>query len=163
MPPHVPQNAEGFIVAQANTAHLPYGRRGSDYSGCGWIAAYNFLAAMGKRPSADGIRQRLARGWFQGRLGTGPLRLRRFVQAQGVPVKTARTKRGAAALAQNATAGILLYAHPHGLHYVAFTGDKGGQKRFLNVGAGQPVAVATLRDFLQTNAKTPFVYIMVPV
>ena len=163
MPQHIPTNAEGFIVAQAHTAHLPYGRRGSDYSGCGWIAVYNFLAAMGKSPSADAIRNRLSRGWFKGRLGTGPLRLRRFVQGRGVPLQTARTQSGAAALAQNAKAGILLYAHPRGLHYVAFTDYNEATKKFLNVGDGQPVVVATLTEFLQANAKTPFCYLMVPL
>mgnify|MGYP003623481067 CR=1 FL=1 len=162
MPLSMPVNADGYITVQADTAHIPYGKRLSDYSGCGWIAAFNFMKAMGQSPNAEALSQQLGRGWFSGRLGTGPLRLRRSLQAQGFRFKTACTFRGASALAKNARAGILLYVHSQGLHYVAFLRQDADRQTYLNVGPGCETFTATLDIFRRTYAKTPFCYILVP-
>ena len=164
--PQNPFSADGYIINQDKTAHIPYGGQTSAYSGCGWIAAYNFLRAMGAGQNLDpaALSRALATGWFKGSAGTGPFRLKRYLEGRGYRFATACTKKGAAALAPNAKAGILLYVEArHGLHFVTFLAHNGAEKRFLNAEYGAEAHYTTVAAFAKKYVKTPFCYLMVPL
>ncbi len=155
-------SADGYIINQDATAHIPYGRMPSDYSGCGWIAAYNFLRVMGKNPNPRQLARQLATGWFKGGMGTGPLRLRQFLAGKGYRFAVCHSRRAAPALAHNAKAGILMYVSGiHGLHYVTFAAAQGSQKRFFNAEFGNEQHILTMAEFAKKYVKTPFCYLMV--
>lgn len=116
-------SVDGYAVEQACAQHLRYGRFGSHYNGCGWMAAYNLLHALGRTPNADTVRADLARGlWFGGKLGTGPFRLARYLRTQGVQVHLTLLRSTAFRRTQTCSAGMLLYRNGAGggAHYVAF-------------------------------------------
>ena len=117
---------------------------------------------MGETPDAMDLSTRLSKGWFSGRLGTGPLRLRRFLAERGYPTTTACTAAKSSALIQDAPAGILLFLTSGGLHYVAFKARNGDHKLFYNVSDSRKTQLSTLEQFHKNNAKTSFCYLMVP-
>ena len=159
---HPSASPDGYIIDQNKTADLAYGHATSDYSGCGWIAVYNLLRATGKERPARQVSEELATGWFHGRMGTGPLRLKRYLLCAGFSLQTALTRKKALQLAQGAHSGILMYmASVHGLHYVAFVRQENGLFRFFNAEMGHPAHCSTLEEFFHTYVKGPFAYTMV--
>lgn len=143
-----------YLVDQAGCA-APYGRRPSRVNGCGWIAAYNYCLALGALlpgEGPDGVRAALAPGLrFGGALGTGPLRLARWLRGRLPRVRLCRPGRASAP-------GILLYWTGRALHYTAYVPAPGaaGRLRFLNVDPGPGDPVLSLRAFLHTRAALPF-------
>ncbi len=147
---------DGFIIDQRYTEGVPYGSRKSSYSGCGWIAAYNFLHAMGRDVSWSYISAALgARGLFRGHLGTGPFRLYRYLRRQKfVALRRGYGVRGVILLSQRPlSAGVLLYRHSKGMHYVAFKDAGNGQYRYFNAVPGHPQHVESMEEFLSKRAK----------
>lgn len=155
-------SSDGFIINQGLMGDVPYGRKGSDATGCGWIAAYNLEMLYNHQPDALELSKALEKGqWFGGLLGTGPRRLKRFLKKRGHHLKTAFTHKKAARLARHAQAGILLYPHRRGMHYVCFSARDGGKLRFFNAIYGNESHLATMEDFLKQFPISPFVYLMV--
>ena len=72
---------DGYIIDQGRMSGVRYGRFGSDYNGCGWIAAYNLLRRCGKDMSPEQTRDALGKKLrLGGRFGTFPLALRKFLR-----------------------------------------------------------------------------------
>ena len=46
-------SADGFIIDQRKTDNIPFGAVTSDRNGCGWIACYNLLRALGRDPDPE--------------------------------------------------------------------------------------------------------------
>lgn len=147
--------SDGYIVNQQFIEEVPYGRKTTAAAGCGWIAAYNFLHALGREAAWPAIHDALD-GFmlFGGALGTSPFRLYRFLRRQGLPHLAMALGRGRAlrALMKGPHAGILLYRHQSGMHYVAFQ-PEGACCRFFNAMPGDTPHVERMADFLDTHAK----------
>lgn len=152
---------DGYIIAQGKATSVPYGRFTSNWNGCGWIAAYNLLKITGRAEDWRLVSRALARGLTaEGALGTGPLRLARYLRGKGLRLETATSRIGAARLARFGSSGILLYATKEGPHYVAFADAKLGRHRFFNAEEGNSNHISTMAGFLKKEAKLPFVYLM---
>ena len=175
-------SADGFIIDQRKTAAVPYGIKNSDYNGCGWIAAFNLLRICGCdeggwREVAIGMRHSTL---LFGLLGTNPLtlvsflrrRLKAFLENSGGRLKLKWGLRLSAGRPGdgNIRAGIVMYWHGRGAHFVAFhaVGDNHGDSapanvnvnkdedtrfRFLNAVYGSRGVVNTLPGFLKRRAK----------
>lgn len=156
--PTLPREAfspDGYIISQENTAAMRYGSHGSHWNGCGWIAAFNLLKALGMAKPPAEVRDGMLPGqWLGGSLGTGPFRLRRYLRRCGVMVQTAYTRKKAAMLAQNRKAGIVLFWDKKYLHYVTFVRDGQGL-RFLNAIDGHAAHYTDMKTFLQQFARGP--------
>lgn len=156
---------DGYIISQSRSGAIPFGEGQSDISGCGWIAAYNYMRAAGNTPDPYWLSARLAQGSrFKGNGGTGPRRLRRFMAQLGYPMRAAWGKQQAVELTHNAPMGILFYFYsvePHFVTFIAVPG-KPGTFRFLNAVDGAPNLTLTMDKFLRWFAFTPFIYTMVP-
>ncbi len=148
---------DGYIINQYKLEDVPYGLRTSKESGCGWIAAFNFLHAMGRDTHWPYIHAALSGGGIgQGMLGTGPFRLYRFLERQEFPSLTyvIGRKKALRLTKHGVRAGILLYRHRTGLHYVAFADAGAGQLRFFNAILGNERHIDTMENFLRTHTKS---------
>jgi hypothetical protein len=154
---------DGYIIHQGRTGNIPYGPVKSSLNGCGWIAAYNLLKALGRPlPRPEALSRQLARGTpLRGVAGTSPRRLRRFLQAQGIPLAAAFSRRLAPAFARHAKAGIVYYLDGHEPHLVAFKAATGGRLRFFNVEYGDACHLLTMDAFIKQYAKFPLFYLMI--
>lgn len=155
-------SADGYIVRQEHTGALRYGLLSSATNGCGWIAAFNFMRAMGRPAPEAGVCRALAAGSpFKCLLGTGPGRLKRFLEAQGFALAGTARRPAMPALASAARAGILFYFEGAEPHFVAFAAAEKGKLRFFNAAPGEEDITATMAGFLARRAKFPAVYLMV--
>ena len=154
---------EGFIVDQAKLTGVPYGRRTSDYNGCGWIAVYNFLRVHGIDAPVPALTRRMARhSLLRARLGTSPLRVKRMLRRFGFPTRFRLCKRGEPAPLAGAESGVVLYRHATGWHFVAFRQtDEPGKWHFYNALPGNEAHRETMEAFLAKNAKRPYALLFV--
>ena len=75
---------DGYIVDQRLLKNLPYGMKQSNYNGCGWVAAYNFLRACGRKKEYDTVRQQLEDSLiFGGLVGTHIIQLYLYLRRHG--------------------------------------------------------------------------------
>ena len=147
---------DGYVINQHKLEDVPYGLRTSRESGCGWIAAFNFLHAMGREVRWPYIHAALSGGGIgRGMLGTGPFRLYRFLKRQEFPALTyvIGRKKALRLAMDDLRAGVLLYRHATGLHYVAFADAGAGQFRFFNAMPGSTRHIETMESFLNTHTK----------
>jgi len=140
-------DAEGYLIDQRRLAAIPFGRRTSDYNGCGWIAVYNALKSAGEQPNAAEIVRELESGsLLRGRAGVAPWRIVRLLRRRGLRLRFGFRRKTIERLAPGGKAGILLYLRRRlsdGAHYVSFrpcTGGGGSLLCFYNVdGSAQDV------------------------
>ena len=147
---------DGYIINQHELSDIPYGRRTSKESGCGWIAAFNFLRAIGRDAHWPYIHMAFAGGGLgRGVFGTGPFRLYRFLKRQELPTLrcVVGRKQALRQAGDGLRAGVLLYRHRTGLHYVAFKQEGEGVFRFFNAMPGNARHVESMEDFLRTHTK----------
>lgn len=112
---------DGYIINQRLLKNLPYGMRHSDYNGCGWVAAYNFLHACGRQKDYDTVRQQLEDGLIAGGLlGTHIIQLYLYLRRHGFHLHWAWGRDGALRQAQQCKVGILFYFNGVALHFVTF-------------------------------------------
>lgn len=112
---------DGFIINQQLLKELPYGMKHSDYNGCGWIAAYNFLHACGRKKDYDLVREQLEDQLILGGLlGTHLLQLYLYLRRHGFHLHCALGQKAAQSYAESCRAGILFYFNGAAFHFVAF-------------------------------------------
>lgn len=151
----------GHIVDQARLTDVRYGCKTSDVNGCGWIAAYNFLRCMGARVPQQTVLAEMARhALFRGLLGTSPFRVLRYLKRSGFPMRSCFGVKRAAERAQAARAGVLLYRHSGGWHFVAFERADGGRLHFYNAIAGAPDHIERMDSFLRRQNLAKTVWLM---
>lgn len=112
---------DGYIINQRLLKNLPYGMKHSDYNGCGWVAAYNFLHACGRQKEYDIVRQQLEDSLILGGLmGTHIIQLYLYLRRHGYHLQWAFGRDAAARKAQQCKAGVLFYFNGVALHFVTF-------------------------------------------
>ena len=133
----------GYLVDQSRVEAL-YGRYPTRKNGCGWIAAYNLGYALGCPWGPEQVCRMLEKGLcFGGALGTGPLRLRRWLKlALGHKVSLRRPGRAGPG------PGILFYWTGDAFHYIAYLPAPEGV-RLVNVRPGcKNLIVPSVKAFL---------------
>lgn len=112
---------DGYIINQQLLKELPYGMKPSNYNGCGWIAAYNFLHACGRKKDYDTVRQQLEDNLIVGGLlGTHIFQLYLYLRRHGFHLHCALGQKAAQSYAESCRAGILFYFNGTALHFVTF-------------------------------------------
>ncbi len=153
--------ADGFIVNQALLNDVRYGAFTADYNGCGWIAAYNALHALGLNPSGEALRAELSkRSLFRGRFGTSPFKLYRCLKRRGLAVRCAVRRKKAAFSFGGVRAGVVLYRHRHGVHYVAFVPADDGLLHFYNDIPGKADHIERMETFLMRESTLPVAWLL---
>lgn len=151
---------EGYILDQDQFGHLLYRGMSSAINGCGWIAAYNFLRALGFDLSHETAHRDMD-NYFPVKIpGPTPVRiLRRYLRRWGqyplTPGKTAARKR-----AEQSLAGILRYREGQEPHFVAFVRERDNLFRFFNVCDGGEELTMSMSDFFRTHCARGFVRVI---
>jgi hypothetical protein len=120
------QIPSGYITDQRQVDYMRMGFFGASWNGCGWIAAYNAMIMLGKpQQAADVIRYFDGAGKtiLFGTFGVAPGAIGGYLTKQGCTgVMNAlpfNMPSDIDAVAQKASACIILYAHSSGAHYAA--------------------------------------------
>lgn len=129
-----------FLEKQEEYTNIKIGFYTSDYSGCGWIAAYNAMILLGHQQQiADVVK------YFDGAFGTilfgmfgvAPHAITGYFRSMGFSVSANVfffvKPRDIDERSMISRACILLYAHNRGAHYVALKWE-GEQYRIYNAG-----------------------------
>lgn len=154
-------SADGYLVDQSRITDVPYGCRTSNQNGCGWIALYNLLRNFGEPVPHEALTRALSRhALFGGLLGTSPLRIRRYLRRHGHPMDAALGLRRVIAASERASAGILMYRHRGGWHFVAFGRQAGELLRFYNAVPGAEAYDRTMARFLQEQNRAKIVWML---
>ena len=116
----------GYIYDQNQVNQFKMGRAGAAWNGCGWIAAYNAMIMLGNPQQPADVISYFDNAWGNialGAFGTNPLAMGRYFGLQGYTGKSSAIPGSMPsdieAVAQNASACVLLYAHSQGAHYTA--------------------------------------------
>lgn len=174
---------DGYIIDQRLLKNLPYGMKQSNYNGCGWIAAYNFLRACGRQKGWDTVRRQLEDSLILGGLlGTHVVQLYLYLRRHGFPLRWRVGRKASRAEAERCKAGVLFYFNGAALHFVAFipaTEEEARQfkapaecdggapadmepeavrqpvYRFFNGKMGAQRDYATMEEFLERESQAP--------
>ena len=115
---------ESFIFGQRNpdVRDLGFGFFRSHYNGCGWIATYNALVLLGKKPKIKPIirEYELFGALLFGVFGLDPFAIGRFFRIRGYRVKTTLRIKKFDTAAENAQANVIFYFFKWGGHFFAF-------------------------------------------
>lgn len=149
-------SADGFIIDQRQTHNIPFGAVTSDKNGCGWIAVYNLLHALGRDPDPEQIVTELEKTLlFHGVLGLNLFALIWELKKQKLPLRFAVRSFHAQQLSEQCTAGIVLYFTGKRNHFVAFRREDGGKLRFFGAVPGRRIHQATMAEFYWDYVKFP--------
>lgn len=149
-------STDGYIIDQRQTRSIPFGAVTSDQNGCGWIAIYNLLHALGRDPDPDKLIETLEKTLlFHGVLGLNLFALIWELKKQKLPLCFAVRPFHAQQLAEQCPAGIILYFTGRRNHFVAFRREAQGRLRFFGAVPGLSHHEATMAEFYWDYVKFP--------
>lgn len=151
---------DGYIIDQDCFKAYPYRGTTSDINGCGWIAAYNFLRALGAEVEYRTVNREMNAMFPLQIPGPTPMRvlrryLRRYVSFRFVPGRAAALN-----AAKSSEAGILRYWEEKVPHFIAFV-RTGEVYRFFNVADGQEEVSLSMEAFFGAHCHRGWVRILV--
>lgn len=150
----------GFIIRQAAFSDISYGRKMSDYNGCGWIAAYNYLRLRGYDVGWREINRKMSGCTLLfGLLGTNPLRLARLLRREYERVRLCFSPGKAVGRALASGCGILMYWHGSGAHFTAFRASYGRLAVYNLRGISY---FENFSDFIRRVSKFPLICLITP-
>ena len=149
-------SSDGYIIDQRQTRNIPFGAMTSDKNGCGWIALYNLLHALGRDPDPEQIVTALEKTLlFHGVLGLNLFALVWALKKQKLPLHVALRAFHAQQLAEQCTAGIILYYTGRRNHFVAFRREDRDTLRFFGAVPGCRRHETTMTNFYWDYVKFP--------
>lgn len=165
------EDSEGLIINQSGLNQLKYGDDTSNINDCGWIAAYNVRRMLGEDVTpSEVIYEMEDTVLVEGRLGTHPFRMARYLSEKGYDVTCTMLEEDMEKAAEDADAGIYFYLFqskrdglPRG-HNVAFRRSKSGRKgwyTFYNWNGEKQKKSTTFSKFVKENQ--PFSQVLITV
>lgn len=149
---------DGYIIDQKRFAGYRYRTMRSDINGCGWIAAYNLLHALGSDIGFDRVRQEMDAMIRLRVPGPTPIRVLRRYLGKSTDVEVVPGRKRAVQAAEACRAGILRYWEGREPHFVAFLNRGDGTFRFLNVTPGRKQIICPMSRFLEERCRHGSVY-----
>ena len=150
-------SSDGFIIDQRKTDNIPFGAVTSDQNGCGWIACYNLLKALGRDPDPEAIVRRLEKTLlFHGYLGLHLFALIwELRRNQHIPLDFALRSFHAQQITETASAGIIMYYTGRRNHFAAFRREENGRLRFFGATPGRSGETVSMAEFYMSHVKFP--------
>jgi hypothetical protein len=156
-------SADGYIIDQRFTTGYPYGRFDSSYNGCGWIAAFNLIKALGHNVTAEEINQEMTAILpHHGMYGTTRKMLMEYLISKAISFKLVQGKNKIIKETQSSRVGILRYIDGERTpHLVAFLRADEKQFRFFNSIEGDSSDFITFEDFFEGRVFSSSTYALV--
>ena len=149
-------SSDGFIIDQRKTDNIPFGAVTSDRNGCGWIACYNLLRALGRDPDPEAIVKRLEKTLLlRGYLGLHLFALVRELRRQHLPLEFTLRPFHAQEISESAAAGIIMYFAGRRNHFAAFRREETSKLRFFGATPGLPGETASMAEFYWNHVNFP--------
>lgn len=141
---------DGYINDQIKVTNYMYGPVTVALSGCGPIAAYNALKALGKEQFFENVLEYFNKTTIQSfRLGSTIFQFFGIMRKYGIKMKVHFKKKNF----NNADVGILWYKHIAGWHYIMYRRvDTLGDYYFYNAGGVTHPIIGTMEEFLNKYA-----------
>lgn len=155
-------SADGYIVDQNHMGAYRYRGMSSDINGCGWIAAYNLLHALGFEINHEQVFAQMNAMFPLKIPGPTPNRVLYRTLRRYIRFELLRGRRRARAC-EKSRAGILRYWEGPGPHFVTFVRQADGRFRFLNVADGLEDCQFSMPAFFETRCKSRFVRALVVI
>ena len=152
-------SSDGYLDRQEFMYNIPYGSLSVGKKGCGFIAGFNALKAIGLNPDVEQVYQ-----WFvshlifKGKIGTTVFQVCRFLRKNSVKFRIVVGKKQYSKV----KVGIMLYYTGGGYHWVTYYFDEKTSKfRFINAdGHYSTVVRYTIDEFLKKHSKSCFHYVI---
>ena len=142
---------DGFICDQDCFEDYRYRTIQASLNGCGPIAVYNILHALGRTPELPELLREMEAMHRVQRPGPTTMRVMRAALAEYVPAMREHPGREAAlAAARGSRMGILRYSEDAIPHFVSFF-RQGAGFRFFNVNDGLEDYVCSMEMFFETH------------
>lgn len=148
---------DGYILDQDCFESYVYRGMPSAVNGCGWIAAYNFLLALGRTVDHRTVHREM-NAYFPRQIpGPTPVRvLRRYLDRWG-RFPLSRGRRKSLSAAKDSRGGILRYWEGKVPHFVAYVRTEEDRFRFFNVCDGQEEICLSMEEFFRTHCTRGYV------
>ena len=141
----------GFIINQSKLTDIPFGKYTADKHGCGLIAIYNAIKAVGIEPDLDDLIAYFKKyAYFGGKFGSNALQISVYLHKYHLDNGYMFCKKNFSKV----DVGILWYKHSAGWHYVAFYSVGNGKFNFLNADKGKNPNVCTMDKFFERYVKS---------
>ena len=132
-----------------------------------YMSIDSFCEALGvehahkQAEEGEALRAELSkRSLFRGRFGTSPFKLYRCLKRRGLAVRCAVRRKKAAFSFGGVRAGVVLYRHRHGVHYVAFVPADDGLLHFYNDIPGKADHIERMETFLMRESTLPVAWLL---
>lgn len=151
---------DGYIINQAMLRDIPFGKYPSSKNGCGWVAIYNLMKALGnEKPYEEIIGALTPYVLFRGLLGTRMPGLKKYIRSQGYAMDTSFFQTNFEKLASGSQAGIIYYGTGKTYHFAAYQNKEDSTYRFFNSVYGAKEDVVTMEQFTK-RIKAPLTHIV---
>jgi hypothetical protein len=152
-------SGDGYLDRQEFMYNVPYGSSSVGEKGCGFIAGFNALKAIGLSPNVEQVYQ-----WFvshlifKGKIGTNVFQICKFLRENNVKFRIVLGKKQYS----KAKVGIMLYYTGENYHWVTYYFDEKASKfRFINAdGHYSTVVRYTIDEFLKKHSENCFHYVI---
>ena len=141
-------SADGYIIDQDCFHTLRYRTRPANINGCGWIAAFNLLRALGREQPYPTVLRELEVLHLWNVPGPTLMNvMRRYLGAYAPEAKETVGREEALAAAESSRAGIFRYREGREPHFISYIRTEDGCFRFFNVADGLEDARMTMETF----------------
>lgn len=148
---------KGFIINQSKLKIIPFKMFKTDKKGCGWIAVYNFLKIIHREKTIKEVSQNVSKyALFFGAIGQDIFTILYYLRKNNINVfLTPIFKRQCIRDIKMSKAGIILYIHSRGSHYVAYKNLGNGKCLLYNVVYGKENHIMNIEEFYKKYSITP--------
>lgn len=155
-------SSDGYIINQDFTSEYQYGAYPSSDNGCGWIAVFNLMRALGRDVGHEQVYEEMkAILPYEGRQGTPVETMECYLDQKGVAYDYMEGKDAVLQEIPKYTYGIFRYAEQGIPHYVTFLRVDGEQFRFFNADTTKESHICSMRQFFQEHAVEPVIKALV--
>lgn len=146
-------SSDGYIIDQNCFTGYQYRGMSSDFNGCGWIAAFNFLRGLERDLPFETVLKDMNALFPLQVPGPTPLRFLLRYLRRHTELRFVRGRKAGLSAARKSRAGILRYCESGIPHYVAYIKTQPELYRFFNVADGLEDYSDSMQNFFRTRCR----------
>ncbi len=153
---------DGYIINQDYTFEYPYGKLNSDQNGCGWIAIYNLLKAMGNEVDYRLIYEDMNKILpYYGLVGTPTRIMKKVLGDYSIDFKEVKNVKAIMKSSKTFRYAIFRYFEKGVPHYITAIRLENNKFRFLNAQLGREDHICTMEEFFKEHVRIPIIKALV--